>query len=184
MCVCGVYMFQTTLFTINTYLSTNCIFCNTQTNTMSRDAAKQRFKRERRKNKNELSNCSISTAKPLPLPFELKVRSFADCTYIQGTTLSRYWERPNPTSYKGHYFLVYTIPRRQQNMQCDSCVRQHQPTNLTCSATQSLPSMYVDDAILYNFYNKHGPHYHFEIVQSFTSPKGRVSAVVCILTKI
>lgn len=144
-------------------------------------AAKQRRHRDRVKQCNVLRNLSATSSRREPIPQEYRVSSFADCTYVAGVTLNRFWKRPNPTHVPGEFFLVRLLPHTQMHAQCDGCVGQHEPTNLTCSQTRGMLSPFLDAERLYNFHNRQATSFGFIIQHVIHPPRARVMGMVVTL---
>jgi hypothetical protein len=151
---------------------------------MPSKAAKQRRHRVRKKESHSLKSLDASTSRGVPLPSKYKLSAFSDCTFVRGNTLERFWERPDTVVPEGKYFLVRTLPESQIRQQCDACVGQHEPTNVTCSQTLDRESPYVDDTILYNFYSKAGPHYKYHVLAEHVLQGSRVCSVVVQLSAL
>jgi hypothetical protein len=80
---------------------------------------------------------------------------FIGATLIHGVSLKRYWlDRRRSDLYKDaktYWFWVYEPSPFMVDIQCDNCVRRHNPTNLNCSATWDRPTGFTNPGELYAF---------------------------------
>jgi hypothetical protein len=84
-------------------------------------------------------------------PDKMVFSAFKNVTWVQGVLLNRFAYDESKSTEDRSWYWVYKVPDTKIEISCDGCARTHRSTNMECSATLGVRTMYTDPSKLYEF---------------------------------
>lgn len=85
------------------------------------------------------------------MPEPLKYIDFTNVTFIRGGTLERFMHDDAHSHNGWEWYWVYQPTTHMTGIQCDGCIKRHNPKNLDCSATLGRDTSATDPNKFYTY---------------------------------